>query len=224
MSDPPAARRPAGAVTGLVLAAGAGTRFGGGKVRALLEGRPLVAHVLAAARAGGIERLVLVLGRDALAVRAALAADDPGALAGVLVATNPAPERGLASSLRVGLAAAVGAPEPDGVLILLGDQPRVAPAVIRALAGLVVEAPTGAYAIVPSYAADGAPNPVLLLPSGWSAAAALDGDRGLGPLLAAEPGRVVRVPFAGMNPDVDTPADLAALEVPAHATGDDHAR
>lgn len=220
MSGVPAERRPGSPITGLVLAAGAGTRFGGGKLRALLEGRPLVAHVLAAARAAGVARLVLVLGRDAPAVRAALVADDPGALAGVLVATNPAPERGLASSLRLGLAAATAAPQPHGVLILLGDQPRVAPAVIRALVRRVVEAPPTALAIAPSYAADGAPNPVLLLPSGWSAAAALDGDRGLGPLLVAERDRVVRVALAGRNPDVDTPADLAELEALAHPTGD----
>ena len=46
----------------------------------------------------------------------------------------------------------------------------------------------------------------------------LDGDRGLGPLLAAHPGRVLRVTVAGTNPDVDTPAQLAALERTLHAT------
>ena len=96
-----------------------------GKVRAPLDGRPLVGHVLAAARAAGLARIVLVLGRDAVAVRAALLAGDPAALDGVLVAVNGAPERGLASSLRLGLAAATAAPAPAGVLVLLGDQPRV---------------------------------------------------------------------------------------------------
>ena len=58
---------------------------------------------------------------------------------------------------------------------------------------------------------DAAPNPVLLLPAGWPLVARLTGDRGLGPLLAADPDRVVRVAVPGANPDVDTPADLAAL-------------
>jgi molybdenum cofactor cytidylyltransferase len=201
-----------GRVAGLVLAAGSGTRFGGGKVRAPLAGRPLVAHVLEAARAAGLARIVLVLGRDADAVRAALVATDPAALDGVLVAVNGAPERGLATSLRLGLAAVTADPAPDGVLVLLGDQPRVRPDVMAALVTAAAAAPVTAIAVAPTYADDGAPNPVLLLSPAWSLASGLRGDRGLGMLLAANPERVVRVPVAGANPDVDTPADLAALE------------
>ncbi len=197
-------------VAGLILAAGAGSRFGGGKMRAPLDGRPLVAHVLAAARAAGLGRLVLVLGRDAVDVRAAILAADPAALAGVLVVVNGAPERGLASSLRLGLAAATAGPRPDGVLVLLGDQPRVRPEVIMAM--LAADAPADAVAVVPAYAADAAANPVLLLPPAWSRAGDLTGDRGFGELLAAHRERVVRIPVAGANPDIDTPADLAALE------------
>lgn len=204
-------------LAGLVLAAGTGSRFGGGKVRAPLEGRPLVGHALAAARRAGLERLVLVLGRDAVEARAALAAADDRALDGVLVAVNPSPERGLATSLRLGLAAATAAPAPDGVVILLGDQPRVRAEVIVELRSAASTAPAGALAVVAAYAGDGAPNPVLLLPAGWALAADLEGDRGLGPLLAADPDRLVRVPVAGANPDVDTPADLAALEAPARS-------
>ncbi len=67
-------------------------------------------------------------------------------------------------------------------------------------------------AVAPAYAEDGGPNPVLLLAPGWSLAAGLSGDRGLGLALAGAGRRVLRVPVAGANPDVDTPADLAALE------------
>jgi len=198
-----------GHVTGLILAAGAGSRFGGGKMRARLDGRPLVAHVLAAARAAGLRRLVLVLGRDAVAVRSAILHADPAALAGVLVAVNGAPERGLATSLRLGLAAASADPCPDGVLVLLGDQPRVRPEVVAAV--LAAAAPPDAVAVVPAYDADAAANPVLLLPPAWPRAGDLHGDRGFGLILAAGNG-VVRVAVPGTNPDVDTAADLAALE------------
>jgi molybdenum cofactor cytidylyltransferase len=203
-----------GPFAALVLAAGSGTRFGGGKMRALLDGRPLVAHVLDAARAAGMERLVLVLGRDAAGVLTALRAAEgaAGDLHGVLVVLNAAPERGMASSLRLGLAAATADPTPAGVVILLGDQPRVRPDVIAALLDASVSAPSGTLAVVPEYAADGAPNPVLLLPAAVALVAELDGDRGLGALLAARPERVVRVQVAGANPDIDTLADLAALE------------
>jgi CTP:molybdopterin cytidylyltransferase MocA len=53
----------------------------------------------------------------------------------------------------------------------------------------------------------------------WALAAGLDGDRGLGPLLARRPDLVAEVPVAGNNPDVDTPADLAALAAPADVAG-----
>ncbi len=198
-------------VAALVLAAGSATRFGGGKVVADLNGRPLVGHVLARARDAGVRRTIMVLGRDAASVWGTIFAADPHALDDVLVAINPAPERGLASSLRLGLAAATAPPEPDGILILLGDQPRVRTEVIEAVAWAAAAAPAETVAIAPAYAGDAAPNPVLLLRPGWTLARELEGDRGLGPLLAADPARVVRVPVAGRNPDVDTPADLEAL-------------
>ena len=211
-------------VAAVILAAGVGARFGGGKVRAALDGRPLLAHVLAAVHDAGIGRVVVVLGRDAAAVLDAVREVEPAALERVLVAVNPAPERGLATSLRLGFGAATavapsakpppaaspptGSP-PAGVLVLLGDQPRVRADVLRVLCDAVVSA--DAVAVVPRYAEDAAPNPVLLLPAGWSLVARLSGDRGLGLLLAADPARVVRVLVPGANPDVDTPADLAAL-------------
>jgi len=179
-------------------------------MRAPLDGRPLVAHVLDAARAAGLRRLVLVLGRDAVAVRSAILAVDPAALAGVLVAVNGAPERGLSASLRLGLAAATADPAPGGVVVLLGDQPRVRPEVIAAL--LAAPAPPDALAVAPAYGAGAALNPVLLLPPAWPGAADLHGDRGFGELLAAAGDGVVRVAVPGANPDVDTPAHLAALE------------
>jgi molybdenum cofactor cytidylyltransferase len=193
----------------VILAAGVGSRFGGGKVRAALEGRPLLAHVLAAVREAGIGRVVVVLGRDAGAVLNAVRDVDPGVLERVLVTVNPTPERGLATSLRLGFGAATAVAPPAGVLVLLGDQPRVRADVLRVLCGAVASA--HAIAVMPRYAGDAAPNPVLLLPAGWPLVAGLTGDRGLGPLLAADPARVVRVAVPGANPDVDTPADLAAL-------------
>ena len=210
MSDP--AR-----VAGLILAAGSGSRFGGGKMRARLDGRPLVAHVIAAARVAGLGRLVLVLGGDATAVRADLVAADPDALQGVVVAVNPAaragprhvpPARPGSRGRRSG--------RPDGVLILLGDQPRIRPAAVTAMLGAA--APTDAVAVVADHEGDRVPNPVLLLlPKGLALVDELDGDRGLGPLLAARPERVMHVPVAGANPDVDTPAHLAALQRRSHA-------
>jgi CTP:molybdopterin cytidylyltransferase MocA len=52
---------------------------------------------------------------------------------------------------------------------------------------------------------------VLVRRGAWPEASALHGDRGLGPLLAAHPERVLAVDVPGANPDVDTPADLERL-------------
>ena len=200
---------PVGEVATVILAAGAGSRFGGGKIRAPLDGRPLLAHVLAAVREAGVGRVVVVLGRDAEAVISAVREAEPAALDRVLIAVNPEPERGLATTLALGFGPAAAAPTPAGVLIILGDQPRVRADVLRTLCDAVT--PTGAVAVVPRYDADAAPNPVLLLPAGWPLVARLTGDRGLSRLLDEDPARVVRVPVRGANPDVDTPADLAAM-------------
>ncbi len=204
---------PVDEIAAVILAAGAGSRFGGGKIRAQLDGRPLLAHVLSAVREAGVERIVVVLGRDAGAVLAAVRAVDVTALEGVLLAVNPAPERGIATSLAVGFGPATAAPAPAGVLVVLGDQPRVRADVICALCA--ASAPPGIVAIAPRYDADAAPNPVLLLPAGWPLVARLTGDRGLGPLLATESAGVIRVPVHGTNPDVDTPADLTDLASPS---------
>lgn len=198
-----------GSTVGLVLAAGTATRFGGGKVLAILDGRPLLAHVLAAVRAVGLGHIAVVLGRDAAAVSEAMRRDDEVGWAPVLRLLNPAPERGLASSVRLGMAAATAVGGAGAVLVLPGDQPRVRPAVIAAV--LAADAPRDAIAVAPRYAGDASPNPVLLLPAGWPLVAELEGDRGFGPLLARHADRVLRVDVAGANPDIDTAADLAAL-------------
>ena len=59
--------------SGLVLAAGAGSRFGGGKLLASVGGRPVLQHVLDALAAAGIGEVIVVLGGDARAVEAAIA-------------------------------------------------------------------------------------------------------------------------------------------------------
>ncbi len=187
---------------GLVLAAGTASRFGAPKAIAPLEGRPLLQHVLDAAAGLDLAGVVLVLGHAADAVAEAI---DPR---GAAIVRNPDPEAGLASSLRVGLAElAERHPQAEAALVLLGDQPFVRSEVVRALLG-AAPAP-GRSIVVPCYAGGGGPNPALLLRSAWPLAAALEGDRGMGPVIAARPELVAEVDVPGDNPDVDTPVDLA---------------
>ncbi|HYC07179.1 MAG TPA: NTP transferase domain-containing protein, partial [Candidatus Binatia bacterium] len=81
----------------IVLAAGAGSRFGGGKLLAPLDGRPILDHVLAVGRDAGVARTIVVLGDSAAEIEAAVD------LSGVETVVNPDPVAGLSSSLRIGL-------------------------------------------------------------------------------------------------------------------------
>ena len=197
----------------MVLAAGASSRFGSPKLLAPLRGRPVLQHTLDAVASAGLGDVVVVLGADAPAVEATIA------WRGERRVRNGRPGDGLASSLRVGLDAAAvevpGAaevPGPEAALVVLGDQPAVRPEVIRAVLDAAASpGSAGALFVRPRYPEDPAPNPVLVRRDAWPLAAALRGDRGLGPLLAARPELVAEVPVEGANPDVDTPEDLAAL-------------
>lgn len=191
-------------VAGLVLAAGAATRFGSPKALATVAGRPMLQHVVDAAAAAPLDPIIVVLGHAAAAIEAAIDWRH------VVRLVNPDPDRGLASSLRLGLEAASAARPPvDAVVILLGDQPRVRPDVITRLfeLGVTDERPIA----VVRYEGGGGPNPVLLARAAFGRVAELEGDRGLGPLIAARPDLVAIVDMPGTNPDVDSPADLARL-------------
>lgn len=188
-------------LAGLVLAAGAGRRFGGPKPLARYRGEPLVAHALRSVAGccdAGVTVVVGAAGPDvAAAARAALPA--------VRVVANPDWATGLAGSLRAGLAAQPA--DIAAVLVLLADQPAVTPADLAALRaawladpGRIVAAGFSGTAGVPA-----------ILPRGtWPALAALSGDQGARAVIAAAADRVV-VPLPNAARDVDTPDDLAGL-------------
>jgi molybdenum cofactor cytidylyltransferase len=194
-------------VAALVLAAGASRRFGSPKLLAPLADRPVLQHVLDAVAAAGLRDVVVVLGDDAASVERAIAWRAEARV------VNPRPNDGLSSSLRVGLAAAALDAGTEAVIVALGDQPRLRADVITAV--IDAASPGGSAGLSPlvrvRYVQDEAPNPVLVRRSAWTLAAALSGDRGLGPLLASHPELVAEVRAHGGNPDVDTPADLARL-------------
>jgi CTP:molybdopterin cytidylyltransferase MocA len=133
-------------VAGIVLAAGEGSRFGSVKQLAPLAGRPLLEHVLAT-MAGSCDRVALVLGAHAEAVRAGV--DLHGATP--VVCEDWA--QGTFASLRCGLLALGSADE--AVVVALGDQPTLSReriAAVLATDGLLVRA-----------LADGAPShPVVI--------------------------------------------------------------
>ncbi len=195
----------------IVLAAGTGRRFGGGKLDARFAGRPILQHVLDALAAAGLdEPVVVVAGPDD--AQPASGSAPPGSIDWRQAerVANPDPTRGLATSLQVGWHAAMACdPAPDAVLVVLGDQPRLRPDVIRAL----LDAPLDASRpiVAPRYAASEARNPVRIELAAARLVHEATGDRGLGPLLDAEPALVRWLDVPGDNPDVDERADLAKL-------------
>lgn len=201
MTDGPIGGRREARVAGVVLAAGAGRRFGGAKQLASLDGRPLLEHAVAAATATTrLERVFVTLGAHAAEIEAAV--DLRGATPVVVAGW----EEGQAASLRAGVAAAE-ASGADAVVVLLGDQPRIAP---DAIARVAAAADRGASAARATFA--GVPgHPVLLARELFPAVAALRGDGGARELL-----RRVDALSVPCGPeavaDVDTPAALAALQ------------
>jgi CTP:molybdopterin cytidylyltransferase MocA/SAM-dependent methyltransferase len=197
-----------GGTVGLVLAAGAGSRFGGGKLLAPIGGRPILQHVLDALAAAGVGDVVVVLGREAGAIEAAIDWRTERRV------VNPDPERGLSSSLAVGFET-IG-PDAGSVLVALGDQPLVSVQVIRSLLDAPVD--TSRPIVVPAYPDERGRNPVLVRRAAFPIVAEASGDRGLGPVIAAHPDLVAEIPVDGANPDVDTPADHARAIEAAWAT------
>ncbi len=125
---------------------------------------------------------------------------------------NHDPDRGLASSLQVGVDVLRALPESlDGVFVVLGDQPWLRAETMQALEAASLTA-GDRLAVVPRYESGQARNPVLLLRAAWSWVDRLEGDRGLSPLIEAYPERVLPVRVEGEMPDVDTPADLLGLD------------
>lgn len=187
-----------------MLAAGAGTRFGGRKLEARIAGKPVLQHVLDALAAAGHDDPIVVLAPDS-------GMDELISWRCAQRVVNPNPSRGLASSLHLGWAGALaGDPSPDAVLVALGDQPRLDLDVIRALVAAPLDA--ARPVVAPRFSGSDARNPVRIDASaaGTALVDAASGDRGLGPMLDARPGLVRWLDVAGDNPDVDRRADLVA--------------
>jgi CTP:molybdopterin cytidylyltransferase MocA len=109
-------------VAGLLLAAGAGRRFGTPKALVSLHGKLFVDSAADLLRAAGCDPVVVVLGAQASEVR------EKAVLDGVTVVDNPRWDTGMGSSLRTGLHA-VGA--ADAVVVLPVDTPGVTVAALH---------------------------------------------------------------------------------------------
>jgi molybdenum cofactor cytidylyltransferase len=186
-------------VTGLVLAAGGSQRLGRPKQLLPYGGAPLLDRALAVARACDFAQLLCVLGGSAEQVREAVD------LSGAEVVENREFGTGCSSSI----AAALGAVDPrsEVLVLMLGDQPGVAPATVATLLAGRGDAPLAACRYE-----DGRGHPLAFARSTFGELAALHGDKGVWKLLDRDAAEVVDVPVAGSIPrDVDTWEDYRAV-------------
>jgi CTP:molybdopterin cytidylyltransferase MocA len=179
---------------GLVLAAGAGSRFGAEpKLLANLGGRPLLEYAVAAPCAvAELERVVVVLGARAEEI---LAVVDFKRAEPVVCGRWM---EGMAASLRCGADALVGC---ERVIVTLGDEPLMRAEVIARF----LDAPAGTRATY-----DGRPgHPVVLGREQLGALQGLSGDRGARDLIGGGP--TLECGDPAPVADVDTVSDLAAV-------------
>jgi molybdenum cofactor cytidylyltransferase len=192
-------------IGGLVLAAGAATRFGAPKQLADLDGAPLLEHSLRTMTAAPVGRVVVVLGSgaDEIARAVDLHGADP------LVCARW--DEGQSASLACGLAELA---DCEAVVVTLGDQPRVSPDAIRR----VISARNGAAAVRATYG--GSPgHPVLLERELFEQLRNVTGDKGARNLLLSVSVLDVPCDDLGGGEDVDTPAELDALRAGGPLSG-----
>jgi len=186
-------------IAGILLASGASTRFGGDKLLAPLDGRPVV-RWSAEALVGAVDELVVVVREDGAAVCRAL---DGLPIRPVI---NHDADRGMSTAIRAGIA--VLPAHVEAVVVALGDQPLVDVRVIGQIVARWRE--SGAPSVQPRYD-DGRGHPVLFDASLFPALSALEGDVGARAVLDAQGDALELLSVAGPRPiDVDTPDALRA--------------
>ncbi len=192
-------------IGGLVLAAGAATRFGAPKQLAELDGMPLLEHALRAITVTTVGRVVVVLGSSAEEVAARV--DFHGADS--IVCSRW--EEGQSASLACGLAELAAC---EAVVVTLGDQPDISPDAIRR----VIAARNGAAAVRATYGGNPG-HPVLLERELFEPLRNVSGDKGARNLLLSVQVNDVPCDDLGGGEDVDTPAELDALRAGGPVTG-----
>lgn len=184
----------------VLLAAGAGSRFGGGKLLAEFDGERLFERAMNVLPAELLDRVVVVSGcEDILA---------ESERRGFLAVRNGAPEEGISLSIRLGLEAAKPC---SAALFLVGDQPLLTRGSVREILKTGAEHPD--KIIAPQHADGRLGNPCLFPAAYFPELAALEGDRGGKRVIRAHPEAVLTVPLPEAELlDTDTKEELSRLK------------
>jgi len=197
-------------IAAIVLAAGAGKRFGAQKLVAPLRGHPLVRWAVMGAIAAGVDDVVVVVGHDAASVTAAVDGLP------VRVVRNEHAAAGMSTSLAAGVRTL--RPGTRAAFVVLGDQPSVPAEVFHSLRARYEkergkgEGKGSVRVVVPRYAGERG-NPVLFDAAVFPELLLVEGDRGAREVVTRDEKRLADVDFAfAMPADVDDRAALDAAE------------
>lgn len=148
----------------LVMAAGSGTRFGGGKLTAVFAGRSLFSLALEAIPANTFARVTVVAHEAQLL--------DEARAAGFDTILNDRPEDGVSRTIRLGTEAMA---DCDGILYMVADQPLLRARTVARIVERWMQAPDG---IVGAAHNGCRGNPCLFAARFFPELCALPGDRG----------------------------------------------
>ena len=188
---------------GIIAAAGLSSRMGDFKPLMKLNGFPVIEMTVQSMKNAGICDICVVVGKNADTMRAALEKMDVQTVENRDYAVTD-----MMTSIRLGLERAGGA---EGVFILPGDMPLIAPETFGSLKKRAESAPKDTKALVPVSGA-GSMHPPLLLRSGIRAAANYTGAGGLRGALEILRPVTVSVDDGGAALDADFHRDFAVME------------
>ena len=191
-------------IAGLVLAAGQSRRMGKiNKLLADVDDQPMVSHAARIVTESEAKPVIAVTGHQADKVAEALRSFD------LTIVHNPRYAEGISSSLQRGVAALPK--EVDGVIICLGDMPKIASTVIDKLIASFNPVEQRAICIPTWHGKRG--NPVLLASRFFDEIHEISGDVGARGLLGAYPELICEVEMKSdaVLTDIDTPQALERI-------------
>ena len=193
----------------IVLAAGAGSRFGGAKLTSSWRGGRLIDGALGAALSAPVARVLVVTGADPAVATAARAFAAAQGATGRLAVVHAADHGlGFSASLRAGFAALEAGSR--GAFLFLGDMPLVP----HDIAAKLAEALKGDVLAAAPVCQGRRGHPALFTRALFDRLAGLDGDRGARPVLdkLGERLALVDTTDTGVLVDIDAPGDLIRLQ------------
>jgi molybdenum cofactor cytidylyltransferase len=189
----------------VVLAAGASTRLGQPKQLIRIDGESLLHRTARLALEAGCSPVFVVLGFEAEALRAQLHG------LSVDIVMNHEWQEGMGASLRSGMEMLRKTDaQPNAVLVLVCDQPRLTADHLRTL--LAQHQSDRRATVTASVYARRAGVPALFSAKLFSALLASSGDRGARDLIRAHAAEVQGIPWPAGELDLDLPEDLITIE------------